>query len=204
MPRKGGKRPLAPGEKALWQKVTSSVTPLPEARLPDTPLTDHGLGEAADGTPPPEKRERQKSRPGLGPSLLAEAASTRDHPAPRYDGGDPRQARRVARGRLEIDATLDLHGLTQVQAETRLGHFIDFAAIRGDRVLLVITGKGTAEDADLPPFGEAPRGILRRRFLEWVEQAPLRRRIASVRQAHQRHGGRGAFYVFLKSSEVAL
>lgn len=110
-------------------------------------------------------------------------------------------ARRVARGRMAIDATLDLHGYTQDNAKARLVHFVDFAVLRGNRVLLVITGKGRPEDEEYIPFGEAPRGILRQRFLEWVEQPPLRDRLSSVRQSHQRHGGRGAFYLFLKSGE---
>lgn len=105
--------------------------------------------------------------------------------------------RKVGRGRVQIDATLDLHGMTQTEAHTRLNRFVEFAQMRGHRVLLVITGKGPP-DTKPDPFEEAPRGILRRRFLEWVETPPLSPRLTSVAQAHQRHGGRGAFYLFLK------
>lgn len=195
MRRKGGKRPLAPGEKALWQKVTDTVTPRPGAILPTADI-------AAEDEPPSPLHLRPGRR-RLSASLRAETAiAPPSNPPPALDAGDPHMARRVARGRLAIDATLDLHGLTQVEARTRLFHFIDFAALRGDRVLLVITGKGRPSDEDRSPFGEAPRGILRLRFLDWVEETPLREKIASVRQSHQRHGGSGAFYVFLRAKET--
>ena len=186
MPRKGGQRPLDPGEKSLWHSVTETVEPLPGAPLPPAPVPAKTSSSPSSGT-------RRKA-------LKASAtAPTPQHPAPRIDGGDPKMAKRVARGRLDIDATLDLHGYSQASAETRLQRFIEFAVLRGDRVLLVITGKGTPGHVEHRPFGDAPRGILRKRFLEWVEMPPLRGRIASVRQSHQRHGGRGAFYIFLKS-----
>ena len=53
--------------------------------------------------------------------------------------------------------------------------------------MLVITGKGRA--------GE---GVIRKRFLDWLNTPDVRDQVASYAQAHQRHGGGGAFYVFLK------
>jgi DNA-nicking Smr family endonuclease len=105
--------------------------------------------------------------------------------------------RRVARGRIDIGGTLDLHGFTQNEARARLERFIGFAAARGEAVVLVVTGKGNLQP-DAFSFAASPRGILRQRFLEWIEAPPLRGMITSVRPAHQRHGGRGAFYVFLR------
>ncbi|MBB4658237.1 DNA-nicking Smr family endonuclease [Parvularcula dongshanensis] len=144
--------------------------------------------------PRAEKTERPAPRPK--PPNPPPALAPVPAPAARLGAGDPKEARRVARGRREIDASLDLHGLTQDQAYVRLLRFVEVGAATGARTLLVVTGKGRGEAR--VPFAEAPRGILRERFLDWVETEPLRSRIASVRGAHQRHGGRGAFYVFLK------
>lgn len=188
MARKGGKRPLQPGEKALWHKVTETVAPLPDTPLPDLPLPEE-LSEALNAAPRP---------PTPTPARAPHTPRPKETEAARFEAGDPGLAKRVARGRLAIDATLDLHGYSQREAQTRLAHFMDFAALRGDRVVLIITGKGAVDSEDHRPFEEAPRGILRLRFLDWIETAPLRERISSVRQAHQKHGGRGAFYVFLK------
>lgn len=188
MPRKGGQRPLNPGEKSIWRAVTETVSPLPGVSLPARAASVPAQTEKKTSSSAP-RRTLKNTAPAAGPA----------NPAPRIDAGDPRMAQKVARGRIDIDATLDLHGYSQASAETRLQHFIEFAAMRGQRVVLVITGKGVAAHTEHRPFGDAPRGILRRRFLEWVETPPLRDRIASVRQSHQRHGGRGAFYIFLKS-----
>lgn len=171
-------RRLSASEAALWGAVRETVTPIERNVAP---------------LPKPEKPAAPTRRqPRAAPPPLPAAPR-----APvKLGAGDPKEARKVARGRREIDATLDLHGLTQDQAYARLVRFIDFAGGSGARTLLVVTGKGQGERP--VPFAEAPRGILRERFLDWVEAEPLAGRIASVRPAHQRHGGRGAFYVLLK------
>jgi len=53
--------------------------------------------------------------------------------------------------------------------------------------VLVVTGKGIR--------GE---GVLRRSFPGWINHADIRPLIAEFAPAHQRHGGGGAWYVFLK------
>ncbi len=117
-------------------------------------------------------------------------------PAPRpahenvFSSGDPKADKKVARGRMTIDATLDLHGHTQASAHVALRRFIIAAHGRGDRCVLVITGKGNPAAPD--------RGVLRARFRDWIEEEDLRARIARAAAAHQRHGGDGAYYVFLK------
>jgi DNA-nicking Smr family endonuclease len=175
-------RELTGEEAALWRAVARSVTPL-EA-VPQVELAT-SLEDAPSPRLPPRPAAPAPPKP----------ARTR-RPAPRLDAGDPKEARKVARGRREIDATLDLHGLTQDAAHERLCRFVETAQAAGARTLLVVTGKGAGEAR--VPFAEAPRGILRQRFLEWVEAPPLSPRIASVRGAHQRHGGGGAFYVMVK------
>ena len=178
------RRRLTASEDALWRAVKKSVRPLGTPTPPETPL-------GAQPAPPP-RLSRGKPAPAPPPDLTAAPSRT----AARLGAGDPRQARRIARGQREIDGTLDLHGLTQTQAYARLCRFVEVGAATGARTLLVVTGKGRGEAR--VPFAEAPRGILRERFLQWVEQDPLRGLIASVRPAHQKHGGRGAFYVMLK------
>ena len=176
-------RRLSPSEAALWRAVSDRVTPLEAAPA--------GGADQQPAPPPAAPPARRSAPPPKPPS-----APVAPPPAARLGAGDPKEARRVARGRREIDASLDLHGLTQEQAYVRLLRFVEVGAATGARTLLVVTGKGRGEAR--VPFAEAPRGILRERFLDWVESEPLRGRIASVRGAHQRHGGRGAFYVFLK------
>jgi DNA-nicking Smr family endonuclease len=92
--------------------------------------------------------------------------------------------RQISRGRLEPDLVIDLHGHTLAEAHARLGAAI--TAGSGARVLLVITGKGRP---DRP-------SRIRAELLDWL--AHWHGAVASVRAAHPRHGGGGAFYVVLR------
>jgi len=100
---------------------------------------------------------------------------------------EPRRYRRMALGLEVTGAHIDLHGLSQAGAHAALGAFLEDAAARGLRGVLVITGKGTLGD-----------GVLRRRVPEWLAEPALRPLIAGVSEAHRRHGGSGALYVALK------
>jgi DNA-nicking Smr family endonuclease len=194
-------RTLKAEERALWRAVTSSVKPLSRPEPPiegGGPVGEQSASPKLPHAAPPRAKAGHAGIPKPAPPL---PLPHRPPPAPkrpesRLSAGDGRLAKNVARGRREIDAVLDLHGLTQDQAFARLRRFIELGAASGARTLLIVTGKGSGE-APLP-FDQAPRGILRRRFLEWVEHDPLRGRIAAVRPAHRRHGGSGAFYLFLK------
>ena len=194
--RRRSNRPLSPEERQLWHKVTADIAPLPKRMF----LTgeEHLVGQSR--TPKTliaktlKPMTRSKPLISAAPYTPAGLLSTAAHSV--LTSGDPRQAKRVSRGRREIDASVDLHGLTQEQAFQRLQGFLAQAVIMQNRCVLIITGKGPPQTRDAPLYA-SPRGVLRRRFLEWVD-GPLSGNIASVAQAHQRHGGAGAFYVFLK------
>ncbi|MBY0422690.1 MAG: Smr/MutS family protein, partial [Parvularculaceae bacterium] len=83
----------------------------------------------------------------------------------------------------------DLHGLTQERAHVRLLGFLETAQADGVKCVRVITGKGGD--------GAAARGILRRRFLDWIEAAPFRPLVVRVAPAETRLVA-GAYYVFVK------
>jgi DNA-nicking Smr family endonuclease len=95
--------------------------------------------------------------------------------------------RRLTRERDPLGPRLDLHGLDQAQAYSRLNAFLRRAQDEGWRAVLVITGKGTRGD-----------GVLRRLAPEWLAAPGLRDLVAGVSEAHRRHGGQGALYVALK------
>ena len=94
--------------------------------------------------------------------------------------------RQISRGRLSPDRVIDLHGHTLADAHARLAAAVH--AGDGARVVLVITGKGRP---DRP-------ARIRAELMHWLERPDLRRAVASVRAAHPRHGGGGAFYVILR------
>ncbi|ADM08982.1 smr domain protein [Parvularcula bermudensis HTCC2503] len=190
MPKSRKSRRLQPGEAALWARVADTVTPLPGTPRPSRP----------DPSPSGLTRESptRATRPPAPPTLSGPSRGPLSPPSV-LGRGDKGMVRRVSRGRLTIDATLDLHGLRQEEAEAALHRFIHTRRHRGDRVVLIITGKGRPSSLSKPEEGPfAVRGILRRRFLEWIDQRGLREHLSAVEPAHQKHGGGGAFYLFLR------
>ncbi len=74
--------------------------------------------------------------------------------------------------------------------------FIMRAASEGKRLVLVITGKGKDRDEDGPiPIR---RGVLRHQVPHWLSVPPLSQLVLQITAAHDRHGGGGAYYVYLK------
>jgi len=187
------KRALTHEERDLWRRATRNVAPFSAAaKLAPGPLRDmiktaapkkDLLRSGARVTPQPGFRvEPQGSRK---PVFTTPSA---------FESGDPKFDRHARRGRLRIEATLDLHGHTQLSARAVLSEFIARARQRGFRCVLVITGKGAKVSAGARPGA----GVLRARFHDWMREESFRQHIVRASPAHPRHGGGGAFYVFLK------
>lgn len=124
---------------------------------------------------------------------------------------DRRNALRLKRGQMKIQATLDLHGHSQAIAHAELNAFLDEAMVRGNRCILVITGKGPLlsrrspaedqgwdEELTTDGFIVERRGVLRRMLPRWLSEPHNRARVIAWHPARGRHGGGGAFYVLLR------
>jgi DNA-nicking Smr family endonuclease len=109
---------------------------------------------------------------------------------------DRKRFGKMKKGRLAPEARIDLHGMTIAQAHPALNRFILDAAARGARLVLVITGKGKLRDEG----GPIPErlGVLRHQVPHWLSTAPLRAHVLQVTEAHVKHGGQGAYYVYLR------
>ena len=175
-------RRLHPEERALWEKVIATVRPLHP--------------RAADATPeePPTPRPEPVARPkGRVPALRAAPPRTTPptpHAAATLDGS---WDRRLSRGAVQPDYSVDLHGHSLGAAWHLLDTRLEQAIASGARVLLLITGK--------PPRGEEKpirRGAIRAAVEDWLGASRHADSIAAVRPAHPRHGGAGALYIILK------
>ncbi len=111
-------------------------------------------------------------------------------------GMDRRRFERMVRGRLQLEGRIDLHGMTLAEARSALFGFILEAHAGGKRLVLVITGKGRDTD-DGGPIPQR-RGILRHNVPLWLRQAPLAGVVLDSAEAHRKHGGGGALYVYLR------
>ena len=99
-------------------------------------------------------------------------------------------------GKIRPEAKLDLHGLNLSQAQPILTKFVLDAHGKGLRLILIITGKGrNTEDHDIIP---KRKGILKANVPNWLSMEPLSSKILQITNAHVKHGGGGAFYVYLR------
>ncbi len=109
---------------------------------------------------------------------------------------DRKTHREMVRGKLEPEARIDLHGMTLAQAHPALIRFLLNAQDRGYRLVLVITGKGK-RGLDEGPIPQR-QGVLRHQVPQWLRLPPLGAVVMQLGEAHLKHGGSGAYYVYLR------
>ncbi|QBY02070.1 DNA mismatch repair protein MutS [Rhodophyticola sp. CCM32] len=193
--RKG--KGLSADDRSVWSRVAQTVKPLrppktkpvpdgdaeaepPKKQAPRAAVKDFQIGERVNGHSP---------SPQLSPALTERLTQ-----APiRMDHGTHRQ---MIRGKLKPEARIDLHGLTLAEAHPRLVQFIQTAFANRKRLVLIITGKG--KDREEPGPIPIRRGVLRHQVPAWLAAPPLGALVLDIRPAHLRHGGEGAYYVYLK------
>jgi DNA-nicking Smr family endonuclease len=193
------RRDLDPAEHALWDEVVRSVKPARGKRPPKPRAASPAKREAAKPLPRTAQHAKPPKPPpeplrGLAPVLMP------GQPMLGVDGGT---AERLRRGRIEPDARLDLHGLSQDRAYTALLSFIRRSHENGYRCVLVITGKGLTKTAEASAKGfvmpERSRGgVLRALVPHWLNDSDHRAKVVGVQTAHARHGGTGALYIYLR------
>ena len=186
---------LSEDDRALWEKVVERTEPL----RPVTAITAEPKALSISVKAPAafriqnfqlgEKTAKPQFKMHLTPSLDEFLAAT----SPNMD---KRNFDRLKKGKMSVEGTIDLHGLTIAEAHPRLNAFIRNGHASGKRLLLVITGKGkqTQEYALAPQR----RGVLRHQVPQWLSMAPLAPLVLQVTQATQKHGGGGAYYVYLR------
>ncbi|MFC3630227.1 Smr/MutS family protein [Paracoccus angustae] len=192
------RRGLTPEDKDLWARVARTAAPLhperprppePEARIVPKPAPprprsgEFSIGEFSIGQAARPKPSAPPA-PSSPAQRLAQQALRMDH----------KVHRRMAQGKLSPEARLDLHGLTLAAAHPALIGFVLSCHARGHRLVLVITGKGRGDHGPLP----TRPGALRHQVPHWLHMPPLSAVVQQVAPAHHRHGGEGAYYVYLR------
>ncbi len=167
-------------DEKLWEKVKRTVKPIKSNRtnkLPD-PVFETDKFDASQEHQAVPKRIVRPFRP----EPLIKISQ-----APKPTLLDEPTRRKISKGRMDIDARLDLHGLTQLQAYEKLSQFLEQAQLMGNRTILVITGKGTR--------GE---GVLRKAVPLWLSEPSFSRFVSGYHEASLPHGGSGALYVRIR------
>lgn len=192
-------RPRKPGtvkdaEKELFARVMADAKPL--RKRP-------GMAP----TPTPPRKKPVQIRPITHPPIEdrpASAIRAKDRAA--VTGLDGANAERLIKGRLEIEARLDLHGHRQDEGQRILVDFIRRTHSQGKRCVLVITGKGRSqknlerEESSVSGRYMIPerRGVLFDLVPAWLAAPGLAPYVVAFTPAQAKHGGSGALYVYLR------
>lgn len=192
------RRHLTPEEADLWRTVAQTARPMHSAPVRLPPQVE----------PPPAPEPLQHARPRLPAFTLGEKyrAPERRDLAPTLPEllsqaplqMDAKTHGKMTRGKIAPEARIDLHGLTLAEAHPELIRFVLNAQTQGLRLVLVITGKGKRRD-DSGPIPQR-MGALRHQVPHWLRLPPLGPVVLQVSEAHLKHGGSGAYYVYLRRS----
>ncbi|WP_226016025.1 Smr/MutS family protein [Novosphingobium sp. FKTRR1] len=201
-PRPHGRVPqgLSADEAALWRKVTETVTPLHRPHFAKPPSAANPAPSLSPPVPV-SMAEALQPRPPRGRIPPPRPAPTPPPAPPRplsAQGLDGSWDRKLARGIVEPDVTIDLHGMNLDTAHARLGAGLTQALAMGARVILLIAGK--PRPVDEHDLRGQRRGAIRAKLLDWLAHSSHASRIAAVRGAHPRHGGAGAVYIVLRKA----
>ena len=180
-PPSSRRRTLSEEERALWDLVAKQIKPLKKHRLTKV--------HAAPRVDPVHPALAPKHAPPPRPVAAVPAPRVAKPAVPRLAPLGKRERSKLSRGRSEIDARIDLHGMTQARAHRALSGFLQQAHHDGLTFVLVITGKGRSG-------GES--GVLRRQVPEWLSLPEFRSLVVGFEEAGIGHGGEGALYVRIR------
>ena len=179
----------------LWDKIIKTVAPIKSDKISPTNILDNQfkktdakiLATSAKNKLVPNKQIIQKHK-----NSAAEKNTPSDLRYEEASGMDGASSKKLRTGKFDIQATLDLHGMTQQNAYLSLQHFIQTCVLNQFRTILVITGKGSKG-----------RGVLRNQFPEWLKTGACAQHVLAFGQALAKDGGSGAFYIRLRRNRGA-
>ncbi len=208
-------RNLGQDEKELWRKVIESITPLSNSKIKYKTSAKRDLPRRKERIEPNQiPHNRQNIKTSLDPTRedLA-AALSKPIAAPQkrenrltnqdafktsqksvHNGLDGHWEKRLNKGVVIPDISIDLHGAGLQSAYNRLDGALEQARAQKLRVILLVTGRQRHYDR---ASGEG-RGGIRAVMRDWLSASRHSDYIASVRNAHPRHGGAGAIYIILR------
>lgn len=172
------KSTIPDSEFADFESAVSDVTPYHHGKVQLTTKSKKAIS-------PEKKADLRCEKQPLSeppPKLQAESPMTYKRPEIPH-----KTLRHLKKGQYNIDAKLDLHGMTVRDAEAVLTLFLDECLAHGDRVVLIVHGKSRHQ--------ETP--IIKNRLNHWLREY---NDVLAFCSASVHHGSRGAVYVLLKNS----
>lgn len=184
----GNNGELDPEDKAIWRVVVKDVTPLETQIL-----------EVFDDKPKKPPLRLSADKPSKGADMTAPSFHPIKSHSEQLPQLDFRTEERLKKGKIPIEARLDLHGHNQINAHNSLKNFIIRSSKSGFRCVLVITGKGSKRSTQIEEDWNSPQvGIIKKMFPLWLKDPSIAPLILKTHVATQKDGGQGAYYIYLK------
>ncbi len=159
---------------------------------PVTPLPHDGRAVSSVAKPAAEPRQRELDEQAAFLEAMSDEVDvetlllTDDGLSFRRSGVGQDVVTRLRRGHWSIQAEIDLHGLRREEARDSLAAFVRGAALRGQRCLRVVHGKGHGSPGRQP--------VLKAKVQRWLGQSEA---VIAFAQASGPLGGAGALIVLL-------
>jgi DNA-nicking Smr family endonuclease len=155
----------------------------PGRRSPTSPTTDRAdrssVGWAERSSRSPTSSSLELNETSDLPKVGGETPLSYNQP-----GISHKILRNLRKGQYNVEAVLDLHGMTISEAKIAVSKFLQQCMRDSMRVVLIIHGKGR---------GEQP--ILKNKVNQWLRGI---REVLAFCTASTMHGSRGAIYILLK------
>ena len=212
-------RDLGDDEKEMWRKVIESITPLSDNKKMHViartkardasfehsvqPIDHEPIHNTANPTREDLARALTKPIKIVSSAKPINRFDNQDmihiRQKPLHNGLDGHWEKRLNKGAVIPDISIDLHGAGLQSAYDRLDGALEQARVQKLRVILLVTGRQRQYDR---ASGEG-RGGIRAVMRDWLSASRHSDYIASVRSAHPRHGGAGALYIILRKDNVS-
>ena len=167
-------------DRALFRRAVDGARPLAGDRAPP-PRTG----------PTPRARDRRRNEPpdprGLTESEWTSDVAPGDVLSFARPGVQRREIARLRRGRFEVEADLDLHGRTVIDAVAALARFLEDSRRHGRRCVRIVHGKGFGSPSGRP--------VMKANVDRWLR---ARSEVLAFCSATPPDGGTGALYVLLR------
>ena len=198
------KKKISSNDLKLWYQIVDKVEPIKKRDNPDIKDQEQSSIDAGSIISRDvnqkkiikKKISKDKDASKLAPSKVP----MKKDELPKFTGIHRRLEQKMSRGQIDIDSTLDLHGMTQEEAKHAIINFIKVANKNNLKIILIITGKGISiENTNTRNTNRYERGVLNKNLPAWLQMPEIRDYVNGYRYANQKHGGEGAYYILLKA-----
>ena len=174
----------------LWNRVTKTIIPKKSDKISPVNFSIEDRIKKIDKSESKKKNKKVYSQSSLQ-STPQTLKVIKNIPSDlRYEeavGIDGTSSKKLRAGKFNVEAKLDLHGMSQHNAFLNLQTFIRKSFSNQYRTILIITGKG-----------KEGTGVLRNKLPVWLKSDFCSPYILAFGQAKEKDGGSGAFYIRLR------